>query len=169
MSALGTPPRRGDTGLTQYLRTARDRRQPSLAPVITGQGQKGSKERENKGFCETRNRTRSRRQRKLVNPQSPSGRNFPKHLCPAPKQCRPDTYLRRRGRPSHPSRKTVQGHRCFRPGWLSAYLWHNIQAQTKQALCKHAWDRTGRARTALLPDAASGELRGEGGSAGVTQ
>lgn len=75
----------GDTrGLTRYLSTPRETdRSPPWRPVITGQGWMQQQEPRNKGFCETRNRTRSQKQQELLSPESPSVRNFPKHLCPA--------------------------------------------------------------------------------------
>lgn len=80
------PCRLGDTrGPTRSVRAPREAdRSPPWRPVITGPGWAQPREPRKKAFCETRHHARSQRRQEPVGPGIPAGRNFPKHLCPAP-------------------------------------------------------------------------------------
>lgn len=83
--ALSPPPAAALTHVG-WRGTLGNRPQPSLAPSDYRASLKAATKLRNKAFRETRNCTRSQKQKELVNPDSPSVRNFPKHLCPALKQ-----------------------------------------------------------------------------------
>lgn len=105
LHAAPRPPAASDT----VCRIPREAdRSPPWRPVITGPGWAQPREPRKKAFCETRHRARSQRQ--PVGPESPSGRNFPKHLCPVQHDGGLDTYLGRlERRAGHPAGKTTRG------------------------------------------------------------
>lgn len=132
---------------------------PPWCPVITGPGCRQPREARHKGSCETRTRTRSQKQQGLVNPKSPSVRNFPKHLCPAPKQDRPDTYLRRQKQESsHHSRNTSHSRSWVFKTWVPCGLICGITSRHRPNNCFENMLGT-RQTTSLLTGVASGESR----------
>lgn len=142
------PARCGDTrGPTRHLSIPREAdRSPPWRPGITGQGWTQQQELRNKAFCETRNHTRSQKQQELVNPKSPSVRNFPKHLYPVwnRRQARhiPEVTQAQVQPPHQKDHSRSQATEVCFPS--QGYLWSDLQELNKPLLGKLACEETDR-------------------------